>query len=359
MVRIASVAAILPEHAHSQADLADVLAPLLTPDERVWPLIRRVHGAEGIVTRHLALGLDDYADLTNFQLTNDAFLERGTELAAQAATRALAQAGLKPADVDYVFFTSVTGIGAPSIDVKLAARLNLRSDVKHVPVFGLGCVGGATGIARVRDYLEGHRRDVALLVSVELCSLTFQRGDASMANIVSSGLFGDGAAVAVLVGAEREEPGIGVLGSRSAIYPDTLDELGWDIGGSGFRIVLSPSLADMVEVHLGRDVATLLAEHGLGLSDVGTWIAHTGGPRILESAARALDLPDEAFWASWASLARAGNLSSAAVLHVLADTLEGPDVKPGSVGVLFAFGPGVCAEVVLLQWPTDLREAAA
>ena len=258
-----------------------------------------------------------------------------------------------------MFFTSVTGIGAPSIDVKLAARLNLRSDVKHVPVFGLGCVGGAAGIARVRDYLQGHPRDVALLVSVELCSLTFQRGDASMANIVSSGLFGDGAAAAVMVGAEREEGGIGVLGSRSAIYPDTLNELGWDIGGSGFRIVLSASLADMVEEHLGKDVGELLADHGFGLTDVGAWVAHTGGPRILESAARALELPDEAFSASWASLARAGNLSSSAVLHVLADTIEDPGVDPGTVGVLFAFGPGVCAEVVLLQWPADGGEAAA
>ena len=359
MVRIASVAALLPENAHAQSDLTDVLAPLLTADERLWPTIHRVHGSEGIDTRHLALGLGDYEALTTFQLTNDAFLEAGTELAATAATRALDEAGLTPEDVDFLFFTSVTGVGAPSIDVKLATRLGLRSDVKHIPVFGLGCVGGAAGIARVRDYLQGHPRDVALLVSVELCSLTLQRGDASMANIVSSGLFGDGAAVAVMVGAERPEGGIEVLDSRSALYPDSLDQLGWDIGGSGFRIVLSPNVADLVEEHLGDDVRALLGAHDLTLGDVTTWVAHTGGPRILEAAARALELPDEAFATSWASLARAGNLSSSAVLHVLADELSAGGQRPGSFGVLFAFGPGVCAEVVLLRWPDALAEVGS
>ena len=351
MVHIASVAAVLPEHAHQQSDLAELLAPLLTDDERLWPTIRKVHGAEGIASRHLALPLADYAALTSFQLTNDAFLETGTELAAEAARQALSDAGLSAADVDFLFFTSVTGVGAPSIDVRLAARLQLRADVKHVPVFGLGCVGGAAGIARVNDYLVGHPNDVALLVSVELCSLTLQRSDASMANIVSSGLFGDGVAAVVMVGAARANGGVEVIGSRSALYPDTLDELGWDIGGSGFRIVLSPSIGDIVEQHLGDDVREVLATHDLTLEDVSTWIAHTGGPRILESAARSLGVSDDALAKSWESLSRAGNLSSAGVLHVLADELGEGDHAPGSVGVLFAFGPGVCGEVVVLRWP--------
>ena len=352
MVRIASVAAVLPEHEHAQTEIAAMIAPLLTDDERLWPTIRRVHAAEGIETRRHALALEEYAGLATFDQTNDAFLRVGTDLAADASRQALADAGLTATDVDYVLFTSVTGIGAPSIDVLLADRLGMRSDVKHVPVFGLGCVGGAAGVARVRDYLQGHPHDVALLVSVELCSLTLQKGDSSMANIVSSGLFGDGASAVVMVGAGRDEPGIEVVGTRSALYPDTLDQLGWDIGGSGFRIVLSPSMADLVEQHLGGDVTDLLAAHGLKVSDVDTWIAHTGGPRILESAARALGLPDEALAASWSSLARNGNLSSSGVLHVLADELEAGGQLPGSVGVMFAFGPGVCGEVVLLRWPS-------
>ena len=357
MVRIASIAAVLPEHQHAQAEIADMLAPLLTDDPRLWPTVRRVHAAEGIETRHHALPLDEYAGLTTFRATNDAFLRVATELAATATRRALADAGLTATDVDFLMFTSVTGIGAPSVDVLLADRLGMRSDVKHVPVFGVGCVGGAAGIARVRDYLQGHPQDVAVLVSVELCSLTLQHGDASMANIVSSGLFGDGASAVVMVGSDRPEPGVEVVDTRSALYPDTLDQLGWDVGGSGFRIVLSPSMGDIVEEHLGGDVTDLLAAHHLKVSDVGTWVAHTGGPRILESAARALGLPDEALAASWASLARVGNLSSSGVLHVLADELDAGGQLPGSVGVLFAFGPGVCAELVLLRWPESQPES--
>jgi alkylresorcinol/alkylpyrone synthase len=359
VTRIASVAAVLPEHVHAQEELAERLAPLLTSDERLWPTIRRVHAAEGIHTRHLAFAPEAYVSLDTFQRTNDAFLAAGTDLAAEACRRALADAGLDPSDVDYVFFTSVTGIGAPSIDVMLASRLALRADVKHVPVFGLGCVGGAAGIARVRDYLKGHPRDVALLVSVELCSLTLQRDDASMANIVSSGLFGDGAAALVMVGDDRPETGVEVVDSRSALYPDSQDQLGWDIGGSGFRIVLSASLADIVEKHLGRDVGALLGVHGVEVDEVETWLAHTGGPRILEAAAKALDLPDESFAVSWASLAKVGNLSSSGVLHVLADALFAGGQAPGSYGVLFAFGPGVCAEVVLLRWPNEVAGAGA
>src|SRR5699024_9610381 len=159
-----------------------------------------------------------------------------------------------------------------------------------------GCVAGASGIARVRDYLQGHPQDVALLVSVELCSLTLQQADDSMANIVSSGLFGDGAAAVVMLGGDRAAGttgGVDVIDAASALYPDTTDALGWDIGGSGFRIVLAASLADIVERRLGPGVVDLLAAHDLKTADVGTWVAHTGGPRILQAAARALDLPDD------------------------------------------------------------------
>lgn len=356
MVRIASIAPVLPAHVHAQAEITDTIAPLLTSDPRRRRTIDRIHAATGIETRHLALPLEAYADLTTFAAANDAFVREGTPLAAEACRAALAAAGLEAADVDFLLFTSITGIATPSVDALLVDRLGLRPDVKRLPVFGLGCVAGAAGIARVRDYLHGHPQDVALLVSVELCSLTLQRDDDSMANIVSSGLFGDGAAAVVMVGADRArdvEGGVDVVGARSALYPDTGDALGWDIGGSGFRIVLAASLADIVEQHLGRGVVDLLAAHDLKIPDVDTWVAHTGGPKILQAAARALDLPDEAFAASWRSLARVGNLSSSGVLHVLADELAAGGQIPGSAGVLFAIGPGVCTETVLLRWPEE------
>lgn len=356
MVRIASIAPVLPEHVHAQSEITAAIAPLLSSDPRRRSTIERIHAATGIQTRHHALPLDEYAGLTDFTAANDAFIRAGTPLAAQACAQALAAAGLDAADVDFLLFTSVTGIATPSLDAFLVDRIGLRPDLKRLPVFGLGCVAGAAGMARVRDYLQGHPQDVALLVSVELCSLTLQHGDDSMANIVSSGLFGDGAAAAVMVGSDlaQEMPGgVDVVDARSALHPDTTRALGWDIGGSGFRIVLAASLADIVERNLGADVVHLLAAHGLKVSDVGTWVAHTGGPRILTAAASALGLPDEAFAASWRSLARVGNLSSSGVLHVLADELAAGGQIPGSAGVLFAIGPGVCTETVLLRWPEE------
>lgn len=358
MSRIAAVSPALPDHVYPQREITAAIGPLLTPDSSPRrATLERLHAASGVRTRHLALPLESYRDLGTFGEANDLFISVGTDLAERALRTALDTSGLTPQDVDLIMFTSVTGIAAPSIDALLVSRLGLRRDVKRVPMFGLGCVAGAAGIARVHDYLAGHPGDVAVLVSVELCSLTIQRDDDSMANLVSCGLFGDGATAVVMVGDERAAStapgGPDVVATRSLMYPDTQDALGWDIGGSGFRIVLSASLADVVERHLGDDVADLLAAHDLKTGDIPTWIAHTGGPRILEAAARSLDLPAGAFELSWLSLARVGNLSSSAVLHVLADTIALGDQQPGDPAVLFAHGPGVCAELVLLRWPGE------
>jgi alkylresorcinol/alkylpyrone synthase len=224
-------------------------------------------------------------------------------------------------------------------------------------VFGLGCVAGAAGIARVHDYLAGHPDDVVVLLSVELCSLTVQPDDVSMANIVASGLFGDGAAAVVMLG-ERRARSMGVTGpvvvaSRSRMYPDTERTMGWDIGGSGFRIVLSPGVADVITANLGRDMAGFLSDHGLTSDAIGGWVSHPGGPRVLEAMESALDLRDGQLDVTWRSLAAIGNLSSSSVLHVLGDTLAGRGVDPpeaGTPGVLMAMGPGFCAELVLLRW---------
>jgi alkylresorcinol/alkylpyrone synthase len=200
----------------------------------------------------------------------------------------------------------------------------------------------------VHDYLVGHPGEVGVLLSVELCSLTLQRGDESIANFVATGLFGDGAAAVVLVGDDREEPGIRIVDTRSSFYPDTTEIIGWNVGGSGFEIVLTAGVADVIGQHFPAEVAAFLAEHGMTIPDVAAWVAHPGGPRILEAFASSLDVDRESFALSWASLDRVGNLSSAAVLHVLADTIESGASGPG---LLFALGPGVSAEFVLLELP--------
>jgi alkylresorcinol/alkylpyrone synthase len=276
------------------------------------------------------------------------------DLGARAVERALAGCGLGAADVDLVMSTTVTGVAAPSLEARLVPRLGLREDVKRLPVFGLGCVAGAAGVARVHDYLVGHPDDVAVLLSVELCSLTFQRDDDSTANLVASGLFGDGAAAVVMVG-ERRALEMGVHGptvraTRSRMYPDTERVMGWDVGSSGFTVVLSASVAEVVAEHLGRDMKSFLSDHGLGLDQVGVWVAHPGGPKVLQAMQSALELPDGALDRTWRSLAEVGNLSSASVLHVLEATMAEVPVGDGRPAVMLAMGPGFCAELVLLRW---------
>lgn len=349
MSRIAAVAPVLPAYAYTQAEITRELAPLISAAPARRAVLERMHEASGIGTRHTALPLERYRDLGNFRESNDIFIEVATDLAERALSVALAEAGLEPPDVDFVLFTSVTGVAAPSVDALLMSRLGLRPDVKRLPSFGLGCVGGAAGLARVHDYLVGHPDQVGVLLSVELCSLTLQRDDETMANFVATGLFGDGAAAVVLVGEGRAEPGIRIADTRSSFFPDTRDVIGWNIGGSGFEIVLTAGVADVIERHFPAEVDAFLGDNGLTVAEVGAWVAHPGGPRVLDAFAHSLDVADSAFATSWSTLERVGNLSSAAVLHVLADFIAAGQAA-GTHGLLFALGPGVSAEFVLLEW---------
>jgi alkylresorcinol/alkylpyrone synthase len=359
MSAIAGVRGVLPDHVYRQEEITEVLGRVVLGSANARPekrnLLARLHAAAGVRTRHLVLPLEAYADLGGFGASNDVFIDAGTRLGEQAVRAALDAAGLVPQDVDLLMTTSVTGVAAPSLDARLVSRLGLRHDVKRIPIFGLGCVAGAAGIARLHDVLRGDPDGVAVLLSVELCSLTFQKDDDSTANLVSSGLFGDGAAAVVMVG-ERRARAMGldaaprVVDTRSRFYPDTERVMGWDIGGSGFRIVLAATVADVVKAHLRDDVDGFLDEHGMKVADVDTWVAHPGGPKVIAAIVDALDLEPGALDVTRRSLAAIGNLSSSSVLHVLEQTLAQGPPAAGTPGVLLAMGPGFCAELVLLQW---------
>ncbi len=355
MARIAAVAPALPAHVYTQAEIADTIAPMVTADPARQSVMRRLHAASMVDTRHLVMPIERYRDASTFTQSNDMFVEVAADLTERALRDALDSARLAPADIDYVMFTSVTGISAPSIDALLVARLGLRTDVKRVPMYGLGCVAGAAGIARVNDYLVGHPDDVAVLLAVELCSLTFQRNDDSTANLVATGLFGDGAAAVVMVGDERAKrmpvTGPDVIDARSQLYPDTEEVIGFSASETGFRIILTAKVSELIERNFGTDVSAFLAANGLAISDIDTWVAHPGGPRVLESFQSSLGLPDGSFDNSWRSLAAVGNLSSASVLHILSDELAAGAQAAGTDTLLFALGPGVSAELVLLRWP--------
>lgn len=350
--RVASVARALPEHYASQDELLGALRALWATAHFNVDRLEELHRSVQVGGRHLALPLDRYPGLTTFAARNDAWTVAALDLGERAVRDALAAAGLAPADVDHVFFVTVTGLATPSIDARLVNRLGLRADVKRTPMFGLGCVAGAAGLARAADYLRAYPAQTAVLLSVELCSLTLQRDDVSVANVIASGLFGDGAAAAVLRGADAAVAagGPAVAATRSVFYPNTERIMGWDFVDAGFKVVLSPKVPELVSANIRGDVDAFLGAHGLDRSQVKHWVAHTGGPKVLQAFERALELPDAALRRSWASLRGVGNLSSASVFFVLSELLASGEAQPGDVGLLMAMGPGFCAELVLLRW---------
>lgn len=351
-MRIASVFGVLPPHRYEQRQVTDALLGMgLDGTAARTALLDRLHDSAHVRTRHLTLPLERYATLSGFAEANDAFIDAALDLGTAAVKGALAEAGLAPTDVDLVISTSVTGLAVPSIDARIAGGLGLRQDVKRLPVFGLGCVAGAAGIARMHDYLRAWPDQVAVLLSVELCSLTLQRDDRSIANLVASALFGDGAAAVVACGDDHPlAAGPEVVATRSRLYPDTERVMGWDVKDSGFQIVLGADVPDVVRRHLAGDVTSFLADHGLEPADVTAWVCHPGGPKVLDAVQETLQLPADALELTWRSLADIGNLSSASVLYVLRDTLRLRPPPAGTPGMLIAMGPGFCAELVLLRW---------
>jgi alkylresorcinol/alkylpyrone synthase len=351
-MRIAAVGCAFPEHWYDQAILTAALERALATRGLESRRLEQLHRNMRVDGRHLALPLEAYERLDSFGDRNDAFIRSGLDLGARAVVDGLESAGLEVGDVDHLFFVSVTGVATPSLDAGLMNRLALRPGVKRTPIFGLGCVAGAAGVARASDYLRAFPDEVAVLLSVELCSLTLQRDDVSIANLIASGLFGDGAAAAVLIGAERTTNGAlapRVVATRSIFYPNTEDVMGWRIGGDGFRVVLTADVPEVVEAHVRADVDAFLADSGLTREDISTWIAHPGGPRVLDALQGALDLSEDALARTWRSLAAIGNLSSASVLIVLRDTMLEGRPAPGEWALMLAMGPGFCSELVLLR----------
>jgi alkylresorcinol/alkylpyrone synthase len=347
---IAGVGRAFPEHYYDQETLLTAFRELWARRHHNLDRLEALHRNVLVGGRHLALPLEQYAGLTTWGQANDAWIRVALDVGETAMREALGAAGLGVEDVDALIFVTVTGIATPSIDARLVNRMGLPRRIKRMPIFGLGCVAGAAGVARAADYVRAWPGEVAVLLSVELCSLTVQRQDLSIPNLIATGLFGDGAAAVVVVGAERPARGPRIVATRSVFYPDSEEVMGWEISEEGFRVVLSADVPNVVLEHARRDVDAFLAEHGLSRAEIEVWISHPGGPKVLGALEQALELPDGALEASWRTLREVGNLSSTSVLLVLKEALEERCPAPGAYGLMLAMGPGFCSELVLLRW---------
>jgi alkylresorcinol/alkylpyrone synthase len=360
-VRIAGLASAMPAHRYPQDAITAALKDYWGDKLQKPEVLDRLHSRVGVEYRHLAFPLERYEQFTSWGEMNAAWLEAAEELGIRAIDSALDRAGMSRQDLNALFVVSITGIASPSLDARLINRMRLRPDIKRTPIFGIGCAGGAIGLTRAADYTLAYPDHAAAILCVEVCSLTIQSGDLSKANLISAGLFGDGAAAAVVSGpgaANRPSNGSRastragpqIVGCGSVFYPDSEDIMGWDISGSGFKIVLSPRLPDMIRGTLAGDVDAFLGRYQLGRGDIGSWVIHSGGPKVLEAIQDTLGLQDRDLEHSWNCLKRFGNLSSASVLLVLEEVLVNHPPAPGTYGVLLAMGPGFCSEMILMRW---------
>jgi alkylresorcinol/alkylpyrone synthase len=313
-------------------------------------LLERLHSRTGVEWRYLAFPFERNSEFKTWGETNRAWFEVAEELGASAIEAALAGANLSPRDVDALYVVSITGIASPSLDARLINRMGFRSDLKRTPIFGLGCVAGAVGLSRVADYVKAYPSHVGVLLSAEICSLTIRRDDLSPANLIAAGIFGDGAVAVVIAGSGRSAAGLEIISHRSVFYPATEEIMGWDISEKGFEIVLSQKLPTLIREHLAGDVDSFLGANGLGRRDIGSWVIHPGGPKVLEAVEFALDLHERELQLSWESLGRIGNLSSGSVLCVLEDTMTQHRPRAGTVGLIAAMGAGFCFELMLVRW---------
>jgi alkylresorcinol/alkylpyrone synthase len=366
MTKIMAVRSALPQYRYAQAEFTTKVAELVGLSTAQRALLARLHANSGVETRHTVLPLSEYGELSGIGPSNDRYIDEAADLGERALSEALKMSGLTGADLDLLIVTSVTGVAVPSLDARLIPRLGLRSDVKRLPIFGLGCVAGAAALSRLHDYLLGWPGHRAALLAVEVCSLTWPTMKVTTADLVVSGLFGDGAAALVATGdgvasgdwvatgdgvASGDMVGLPrVVATRSEVYPDSVDTLGWRLGSEGFRIVLTADLAEVVERRLSDTVTAFLADWGLTVADIGVWVCHPGGPKVIDAVQNSLGLSDDAVALSRRSLAEVGNLSSVSVLHVLEQTIDTCSPAPGSIGLMIGLGPGVSAELVLMQW---------
>ena len=349
MARIENMATALPPHIVPQA-LARAAYTMLFEGTPAASRLAALFDHSGVERRYFAFPPTYYLSGKGFDERNADYVEKGLELAEKAARACMERAGVEPGQIDHLILTTTTGLATPSLDALLAPRLGLRAGVRRWPLFGLGCAGGAGALVRADEVLQGHPDQRALVVSVELCGQTFTPKATDPVDAVGGALFGDGAAAVLVAGEATGARGPRVVASQSVLFEDSQHIMGWRFTSDGMRLVLSPEVTDLVRQRFRPVAEEFLATIQLGLGDITHWILHPGGRRIIEAYQAALECGDGAL--SWTrnSLAKVGNLSSASVLFVLDDVLQGAAPKIGDRAFLAAPGPGFGVEMMALAW---------
>jgi len=345
---IVASATALPPHVITRDDVKYYMGRVFDiPERRVEAMMAIVDNAQ-VHKRHVIFPIDYTVEPRSLEKTNQEYMEHAIELGQRAAEECLQRAGMRADEIDLIITVSCTGFMIPSLDAHLINRMGFRSDVRRMPFTELGCAAGAMALGRASDYLQSVEGN-ALIIAVELPSLTFQRKDITQANLISSILFGDGAA-AVIVSRNPEAPGPRILASETYTFPDSLGAMGFDLRDSGFHILLAKDVPEMIGEKIEGLVDGFLSRHGQTRQSIRGWILHPGGARLLGNVETALGLTKCQTQPSWDILGNVGNLSSATILFILQEWLEKRPLKKDEVAMAAAFGPGFSAEFLLLQW---------
>jgi len=346
--RILALATAVPPFRLGQPEVAERARHLFAETgaeiDRLLPVFARA----GIEQRFSCVPIEWYEQRHGWVDRNRIYVESAVALLEEAALAALDQTGLTPADIDATVTVSTTGIATPALDAILAGRMGLRADIKRTPVFGLGCAGGVTGLARAAELARANPKARILVLVVELCALCFRRDDTSKSNVVATALFGDGAAAAIVscnpVPGARPGPAIGMGGEH--LFPDSLDVMGWDVAENGLKAIFSRDIPTLVRAEMGGLVRQFLAEQGLTLGDIARFVCHPGGAKVIDALEETFGLAHGALTSAREVLRHYGNMSAASVLFVLERVLaEGAQGRM----LMTALGPGFTATYLLLD----------
>lgn len=345
---IAATATALPPYTITREDVKYYMGRVFDiPGRRLEAMMSIVDNAQ-VHQRYSIFPIEYTVEPRPLSKTNQEYMEHAIKLGRQAAEECLRRAALRPDEVDLIITVSCTGFMIPSLDAHLINLMGFRSNVRRMPFTELGCAAGAMALGRAADYLKAHPGRNVLIIAVELPSLTFQRKDISQANLISSILFGDGAAAVLVTGKEHKGPKI--LVSETYTFPDSLGAMGFDLRDSGFHILLAKDVPEMIGAEIRGLVDGFLERHGRKQEDIKGWILHPGGARLLSNVEKELGLCKCDTQPSWDILSNVGNLSSATILFILQEWLEKRPLKSGEYALAAAFGPGFSAEFLLLQW---------
>jgi alkylresorcinol/alkylpyrone synthase len=347
-----------PKNYYSQEQVKKKLLELWKDEVRNIDRVEKILDNVLVEGRHLAMNLEDYFQPSDFGKRNDHFISSAVNLATNAISELCQQNDLKTNQVSSLWSNTVTGFAIPSLEARVMNRLTFSNDTKRIPLMGLGCMAGVSGINRVCDYLKGAPTEAAIFFSVELCSLTLQTKNFSLANIVSTCLFGDGAAAVLIVGDDHplaEKAKLEFIGSKSAFFPGTEDMMGWQVDQTGLNVQLSKSVPQITEEKVPTLLSDLLSQNNVSKEQVHSYFAHPGGPKVLLAMEKALGLGQGDLAYSWDSLREKGNMSSVSVLDITARQLNNSSRSPNEISqrpysVSVAMGPAFSSEMGLFKW---------